>query len=119
MILPNQRLNKSPRNLIGIAEPILLSKIGVNSIETTVMNMETEPGDKEELQVSPESPLNPEDRAEATSSPTDSMVREETNLLAESFEKEDTHIPSESLDKEKTNLQCSIDLLTRVPYLTY
>ena len=67
MILPNQRLNKSPRNLIEIAEPILLSKIGVNSIETTVMNMETEPGDKEELQVSPESPLNPEDRAEATS----------------------------------------------------
>ena len=72
------------------------------------MNMETEPGDKEELQVSPESPLNPEDRAEATSSPTDSVFREETNLLAESFEKEDTHIPSESLDKEETNLQCSV-----------
>ena len=87
----------------------MLSKIGVNSIETTVMKMETEPGDKEELQVSPESPLNPEDRAEATSCPTESLDKEETNLLAESFEKEDTIIPSESLDKEETNLQCSND----------
>ena len=84
MILPNQRLNKSPRNLIEIAEPILLSKIGVNSIETTVMNMETEPGDKEELQVSPESPLNPEDRAEATSSPTESCDKEDTAAYEES-----------------------------------
>ena len=81
----------------------------VNSIETTVMKMETEPGDKEELQVSPESPLNPEDRAEATSSPTESLDKEETNLPEESFEKEDTIIPSESLDKEETNLECSND----------